>query len=54
MHPKPGEMVLGERFCKFFGGKGANQAVTASRLGANVAIIGKVFFIFQTLYQLKI
>jgi ribokinase len=41
-HPKPGETILGGEFFTFPGGKGANQAVAASRLGAEVCLIGKV------------
>ena len=40
--PSPGETVLGLRFKTFPGGKGANQAVAARRLGARVAMIGCV------------
>ncbi len=40
--PAPGETVLGQRFTTFAGGKGANQAVAARRLGAQVAMIGCV------------
>jgi ribokinase len=40
--PAPGETLLGQRFCTFPGGKGANQAVAARRLGAQVALIGCV------------
>jgi len=40
--PKPGETVLGEDFAVYVGGKGANQAVAASRLGARVAMVGAV------------
>jgi ribokinase len=36
----PGETVLGERFLTVHGGKGANQAVAAARLGAEVALVG--------------
>src|SRR6185437_10937359 len=38
--PSPGETVIGERFQMGFGGKGANQAVMAARLGARVAMVG--------------
>ena len=38
--PAPGETILGERFLTVHGGKGANQAVAAARLGAQVALIG--------------
>jgi ribokinase len=38
--PGPGETVIGERFQSGFGGKGANQAVMARLLGAEVAFIG--------------
>lgn len=37
-----GETVAGTDFRTMFGGKGANQAVAAARLGADVSIIGKV------------
>ena len=40
--PKVGETIIGNRFSTFFGGKGSNQAVCASRLGAHVAFIGCV------------
>ncbi|MBH0231341.1 ribokinase [Halobacillus yeomjeoni] len=40
--PKQGETVLGDRFATYPGGKGANQAVAASRLGADVRLIGAV------------
>jgi ribokinase len=38
--PDAGETVLGDRFVMGFGGKGANQAVMAARLGARVSMVG--------------
>lgn len=38
--PGPGETVIGERFQSGFGGKGANQAVMARLLRADVAFVG--------------
>jgi len=40
--PQPGETVLGHEFDTAPGGKGANQAVAAARLGAQVAMVGRV------------
>jgi len=40
--PLPGETILGGNFFMFPGGKGANQAVAAARLGAEVCFICKV------------
>ncbi|WP_310589519.1 ribokinase [Dyadobacter sandarakinus] len=40
--PAPGETVIGESFLMNPGGKGANQAVGASRLGGQVTFIGKI------------
>jgi ribokinase len=40
--PKPGETLAGETFHLGFGGKGANQAVMAARLGARVTMVSKV------------
>lgn len=36
----PGETILGDGFVTVPGGKGANQAVAAARLGAQVALVG--------------
>jgi len=41
-HPQEGETILGNQFSTFPGGKGANQAVAAARLGTSVTMIGKV------------
>ncbi|GBL20046.1 ribokinase [Acidimicrobiaceae bacterium] len=38
--PKPGETVTGSNYFEFCGGKGANQAIAASRAGARTAFIG--------------
>lgn len=40
--PGAGETVLGGRFSTFPGGKGANQAVAASRCGAEATLVGLV------------
>lgn len=40
--PAPGETVLGDSFRIVAGGKGANQAVAAARLGGRVAFVGRV------------
>jgi ribokinase len=40
--PGPGETILGNGFATTFGGKGANQAVMAARLGGRVALIARV------------
>lgn len=40
--PRPGETLAGDSFATVPGGKGANQAVAAARLGASVAMVGCV------------
>ena len=40
--PEPGETVHGDAFFMAGGGKGANQAVAAARLGADVNMVGRV------------
>ena len=40
--PVTGETLIAEKYEKYTGGKGANQAVAASRLGGNVEMIGKL------------
>ncbi len=40
--PSPGETILGGTFLMNQGGKGANQAVAAARLGGNVTFVTKV------------
>jgi ribokinase len=40
--PRPGETLAGHAFRLDFGGKGANQAVMAARLGARVAVVSRV------------
>lgn len=42
IRPKAGETVLGDNFKTIPGGKGANQAVAASRLGSDVTMLGCV------------
>ena len=40
--PAPGETVMGNHFYTAPGGKGANQAVAAARMGAHVKMVGRV------------
>jgi ribokinase len=40
--PRPGETLSGDGFARFPGGKGANQAYAAARLGGIVAMVGQV------------
>ena len=40
--PRPGETLIGGELRLAAGGKGANQAVTAARLGADVTLIGSL------------
>lgn len=40
--PQPGETIIGGDFFLFPGGKGANQAVAAARMGGEVDLIAKV------------
>jgi ribokinase len=41
-HPLPGETVLGDSYSEHAGGKGLNQAVAASRSGADTALVAAV------------
>ena len=54
--PRNGQTIFAESFVIENGGKGANQALAASRLGANVTMIGRVgvdVFSEQVLADLK-
>ncbi len=41
-HPRIGETIAGKEVLYFPGGKGANQAVAASRLGARTTLVGRL------------
>src|ERR1700754_413344 len=41
-HPKVGETVAGKQVLYFPGGKGANQAVSAAKLGASTTLLGRL------------
>jgi len=54
--PNPGETVLGGQFYMNLGGKGANQAVAAARLGADVhfvTCVGDDLFGMEAVKQLR-
>lgn len=40
--PQPGETIIGSQYKNVPGGKGANQAVAAARLGAQVSMVGQL------------
>ncbi len=40
--PKTGETIIGDSFGMFIGGKGANQAIAASRLNTLVCMVGRL------------
>jgi len=40
--PGPGETRFGKSFATYSGGKGANQAVAAAKLGGNVTFLGRI------------
>jgi len=40
--PKAGETIMGNKFERRYGGKGANQCVAAAKLGASTALVASV------------
>lgn len=40
--PIPGQTIIGNTYAKRIGGKGANQAVAASRISKNVSFVGRI------------
>lgn len=52
--PVPGETILGGTFLMNPGGKGANQAIAAARLGADVTFVSKVGYDLFGLQALEI
>ncbi|MCR6503364.1 ribokinase [Bacteroides sp. KH569_7] len=52
--PVPGETILGGTFYMNPGGKGANQAIAAARLGAEVTLISKIGYDLFGLQALEI
>ena len=54
--PSPGETVMGREYMMTAGGKGANQAVAAARMGGDVTMIGRLgndVFAEQSIKRLK-
>lgn len=54
--PKPGETILSKKFVSMPGGKGANQALAACRMGAHTTLLGAVgedVFAIQALQLLR-
>jgi ribokinase len=54
--PRPGETLTATSYERFPGGKGANQAVAAARLGAQVRLVGSVgtdFMAAEALVELE-
>lgn len=53
--PKLGETIVGTKFEKKYGGKGANQCITAAKLGGSTALIASVLsFIYAFIFQIKL